>query len=264
MQLFSYSIVPFAFFLGISAVDQAAHAQEPTVIPLWESGAPGFESRKDEPEEAKDWWVKNIHYPTLTAFLPDPATATGAAAVIVPGGGHRLLVFDGEGTLMAKHLQARGIAAFVLKHRLAREENSPYQIEVHALEDGQRAMRLVRANAKSFGINPSKIGIIGFSAGGEVAMMVSYSNSSNVIHAVDAIDEQSSLPNFQVLIYPGPIGMPETLNKTAPPSFLVVANDDGAAKNILQLMNLYRDAGLPVETHVYASGGHGFNMGQRS
>ena len=111
------------FVLTALLLAHPASAQE--VVPLWENGAPGFESRRDEPEEAEDYWVKNVHNPTLTAYLPDEDKATGAAVVICPGGGHRMLVFNAEGVDAAKYFQKLGVAAFALKYRLGREEGSP-------------------------------------------------------------------------------------------------------------------------------------------
>ena len=235
-----------------------------TVIPLWKDGAPGFEDRKNEPEQAKDWWVKNVHNPSLTVFLPPKEIANGAAAVVIPGGGHRQLVFDAEGTEAAKHLNKLGVAAFVLKHRLAREENSPYKIEVHAKQDGQRAMRWVRAHADKLGLNSSKIGIYGFSAGGEVVSMVAYSDYAGDPDATDTIDRSSCQPDFQILVYPGPLGIPESLPANSPPAFLLVANDDGAARVVIDLTNKFRAAKVPVEMHLFTQGGHGFNMGNRT
>ncbi len=122
--------------------------EQPQQIPLWPNGAPGFESRRGEPELAKDYWVRNINNPSITVYLPPKEKATGAAIVICPGGGHRLLVFKAEGDEPARHLNSLGIAAFVLKYRLAREDGSPYSLEKHPREDGQRAMRLVRSRAQ--------------------------------------------------------------------------------------------------------------------
>ena len=233
-------------------------------ISLWENGAPGFEDRKDEPEQAKDWWVKNIHNPTITPFFADKEKATGEAIVVVPGGGHSQLVFDAEGTQAAEFLRDRGITCFVLKHRLAREEGSPYSIEKHAFEDGQRAIRYVRANADKWGFEPDKIGMLGFSAGGEVVSLVAYGDSSPIADAKDPIDQQSAKINFQMLVYPGPLGIVKKIPSDAPPAFLLVANDDGASKVVVDLLTKFRESGVPVEMHLYRKGGHGFNMGDRS
>ncbi|HEX6987268.1 MAG TPA: alpha/beta hydrolase [Planctomycetaceae bacterium] len=239
-------------------------AEEPQVIPLWEAGPPGFESRRDEPEEAKDYWVRNVHNPSLTVFLPPKEKATGTAVVVCPGGGHRLLVDNAEGVEPARYLNDLGVAAFVLKHRLPRQEGSPYDLDVHPREDGLRAMRLVRSRAAEWGIDPGRIGFMGFSAGGEVASMVAFGPTAGAPDAADPVDRADARPDFLIEIYPGPLGIPEALPANPPPAFLLVANDDGAARNVVALLEKYRDARAPVEAHFFARGGHGFNMGNRS
>lgn len=240
-------------------------ADEPQVIPLWPNGAPGFEDRRNEPERAQDYWIRNIHNPSLTAYLPPKEKATGTAVVICPGGGHRELVFKAEGDEPACYLNSIGVAAFVLKYRLGRETNSPYSIEKHAREDGQRAMRLVRSRAKEWSLDSNRIGMMGFSAGGEVVSMVVYNHTEGDANASDPIDRLNCRPDFQIMIYPGPLGIPDTIPTNAPPAFLLVANDDrGAARVIASLFQKYRDARVPVEAHIFARGGHAFNMGNRS
>src|ERR1700749_4073496 len=137
------------FFISLFFISTSILAQDSLVIPLWQNGAPGFENKRNEKEEAKDWWVKNIHNPTLTVFLPPKEIATGAAAVVCPGGGFRTLVFNAEGKDAAKFLNSIGVTVFVLKYRLFREENSPYN-EENPKQDIFRAMRLVRSLAKEF------------------------------------------------------------------------------------------------------------------
>jgi acetyl esterase/lipase len=126
-----------------------AFAQPPSHerLSLWPSGAPGSAARKSEPEQAKDYWVKNVHDPSVEVYLPPPDKATGAAVVVVPGGGHRLLVYNAEGREPAEFLANLGVAAFALKYRLAREEGSTYTIEGDAVADTYRALRLVRSRA---------------------------------------------------------------------------------------------------------------------
>ncbi len=233
-------------------------------IPLWPNGAPGSESRKNEPEQAKDWWVKNIHNPSVTVFLPAKEKATGAAVVICPGGGHRALVYNSEGRDAAVFLNSIGVAAFVLKYRLFREENSIYTLET-TRQDALRAMRLVRSRAVEWGIDENRIGIMGFSAGGEVVSQVAYENGNGNPNAPDPIDKMNGRPDFQILVYPGPLGVPEILPADAPPAFLVAAIDDECCSApVLSLLQKYHAAKIPAEAHIYARGAHAFNMGKRS
>ena len=177
----------------------SSRADEPQEIPLWPNGAPGFEiaARRGRPL-AKDYWVRNIHNPSITAFLPPKEKATGAAVVICPGGGHRLLVFNAEGVEPARYLNSIGVAAFALKYRLGREQGSPYSIQKHAREDGQRAMRLVRSRAAEWNIDPNRVGIMGFSAGGEVVSMVAYGpgqGDPNAADPIDRLEQPARLPD---------------------------------------------------------------------
>jgi acetyl esterase/lipase len=243
-----------------------AWAQEDhPVVPLWPNGAPGFESRRNEPELAEDYWVRNIHNPSITVYLPPKEKATGAAVIVVPGGGHRELVFDAEGRDPALFLSKLGVAAFALKYRLAREEGSPYSLDKHPREDALRAVRLVRSRAAEWHIDPKRVGMLGFSAGGEVVAMVAYQPGDGNPQAADPIDRLNGRPNFQMIVYPGPLGVPKVVPKDAPPLFMVCANDDrDPSAAVVQLLSGYRAAGVPVEAHIYARGGHAFNMGYRS
>jgi len=249
---------------GVVGVTGSAAAQS-LVVPLWEDGAPGFEDRRDEPEEAQDWWVRNIHNPSVTVFLPSPETATGAAVVIVPGGGHHNVVFPPEGIAPALYFQEMGVAAFALKYRLAGNDGSPYTVEEHAAEDVRRALRLVRARAEEWGVDPGRVGVMGWSAGGELAALVSYGPPGGEPDAADPIERQSARPDFQISIYPGGRGLPDRLDAPPPPAFFLAANDDlGPARTITRTLELYRLAGVSAEVHLYAQGGHAFNMGDRS
>ena len=243
---------------ALSAQDSAM------VIPLWKNGAPGFENKKNIPEEAKEWWVRSIHNPSLVVY-PAPANiATGVAVVVCPGGGFRSLVFNAEGKDPAVYLNSLGITVFVLKYRLFRAD-SMFYTEENPKQDIFRAMRLVRSRAKEFNIDTAKIGVMGFSAGGEVAGWVAYHSQES--HAVkpDAVDALSARPAFQVLIYPGPLAVPDAVTATAPRTFMLVANDDECCSEpVIKLLQMHRKVKVPVEVHIYAVGTHGFNMGKRS
>lgn len=235
------------------------------VISLWENGAPGFENRKDEPEKAKDWWVKNIHNPSITMFSPSKELTNGTAVLICPGGGHRELVFNAEGKDAALYFNKLGITAFVLKYRLTREEGSPYDLNIHPKQDALRAMRTIRFNAEKWNVNPEKIGMLGFSAGGEVVSMVAYDNGNGDPKSKDPIDQLNGKPDFQLLVYPGPLAIPDEIPEDAPPVFMVVANDDDCCSGpVVKILNGYRKANRPVEAHIYSKGGHAFNMGYRT
>ncbi|MGH9936969.1 MAG: alpha/beta hydrolase, partial [Blastocatellia bacterium] len=180
-------------------------ANQPKEIPLWPNGAPGSEG-KAGPEavrvtESGERVVSNVHRPSITPYLPPKEKATGAAVIIAPGGGHRELWADHEGHNIARYLSARGVAAFVLKYRLAREANSTYTVDDHALADTQRAIRLARSRAREWNVNPSRIGVMGFSAGGELAALASMRFDGGNKDSADAVERESSRPDFQALIY---------------------------------------------------------------
>jgi acetyl esterase/lipase len=241
-------------------------ADKPQVIPLWDNGAPGFEDRRNEPEQTKGNSVHNIHNPSLTVFPAPKEKANGASVLVVPGGGHRELVFNAEGFGPAKYLNDLGVTAFVLKHRLARETNSPYSLQIHPRQDAQRAMRLIRSRTAEWNLDTNRVGAMGFSAGGEVVAMLVYGPTAGDPKAADAVDRMNCRVDFQIVIYPGPLGVPsDAIPVDAPPAFFVVANDDTSHVGpVISQLEKYWQAKRPVEVHLYTRGGHGFNMGSRS
>lgn len=231
-------------------------------LPLWANGAPGFENRRALPEVSQDYWTKSVNDPSLTVYEPLSANSTGTAVVIVPGGGHRLLVTTTEGSDVAHWLASRGVTAFVLRYRLFREEGSPYRLE-DARADVERAIRIVRARAADWGVDPRRVGVFGFSAGGELARMATLSPPVPAPGHGDAIDRVSARPDFAILEFPGPLKAAEQVTRASPPLLLTAAGDDACcAQPTLDLAAAYHAAGAPVELHLYAAGGHAFNMGE--
>ena len=243
----------------------------PPEFTLWPRGkAPGsegnFANEKAEPPtgDRNFTTITSVHNPTLTVYLPSKEKATGASIIVAPGGGHRMLAMH-EGYDIGEWLASRGIAGFVLKYRLGREAASPYKVEVHPQLDAQRAIRTVRARAKEWQLDPDRIGIMGFSAGGEVALRVSLNYDAGNPAAADPIDRVSSKPGFQILVYPGIKEVPlEGINKETPPTFLICTNDDKSPAE--RLPNLYlalMNARVPAEMHIYTHGGHGYGIRKR-
>ncbi len=262
--MFRRTLAIVLLLFSFALLDLAAADASRSEVPLWPNGAPGFESRKDEKEvrtvqKSGEYKVTNVHNPTLTVFLPPKEKATGTAVVLAPGGGHRELWVLHEGENVAKWLNERGIAAFVLKYRLGREKGSPYKIDEHALQDGQRAIRLVRSRAKEWGVNPDRVGLMGFSAGGELTALVCNRAEKGKDDAADSVDRLSSRPDFQALIYSGPLGIRnETVTKDMPPTFIVVGDNDKAANWLVPHYLALKKAGVSAELHVYAKTPHGF------
>lgn len=251
------------FLLLSSGVLAASHPE----VPLWPDGAPGSEGKTaaeviEAPNQSHGYLkVTSVHHPSVTVYLPPAERATGAALIIAPGGGHQFLNFDQEGMNVAEYLNLIGVAGFVLKYRLAREAGSTYKVEEHALADARRAIRLVRSRAAEWGVNPARVGIMGFSAGGEVAALAATRFEEGKADAADAIEKQNSRPDFDALIYPGIHAANLTLPKNMPVTFLLCAdNDKGPSTAISELYPMLKAAGVQTEVHVYATGGHGFGI----
>lgn len=234
-------------------------------IRLWPDGAPGTPANAGKEvvrvTPGGDHVVSYIHHPTLTPYLPLKRRATGTAVIVVPGGGHRELWVDHEGHHVARWLSARGIAAYVLKYRLAREPNSTYKVDEHALADMQRAIRFVRSRAQGWNLVPTRIGVLGFSAGGELAALASMRFDHGAKEAADLVERESSKPDFQALIYPGS-SRRIAPTKDSPPVFLLCGYDDrpDISQGLAQVYLKFKEVGVPAELHVYAKAGHGFGV----
>src|SRR3990172_5810971 len=260
-------IMRMIVFIGFALVAGRLSASEPIVVPLWEGGAPGAKVYRARPERPVPWheadgWVEEVNDPSLTVYLPAEGTAKGAAIVVAPGGGHRFLAADHEGHAVGQWLAEHGIVGAVLKYRLYRQVGSPYH-RGDAIADGERAVRVVRSHADDWHVGPDRIGLMGFSAGGDLTMAIGRESDAGDAAADDPIDRASSRPDFQVPIYPG--GVTDSIPQVTPetlPTLLICAIDDRDEISI-GLTKLYlamKAAGVPVEFHIYGSGGHGFGI----
>jgi acetyl esterase/lipase len=220
-------------------------------------------------------YVGNVSQPTMTVYSPKEEN-TGAAVVVFPGGGFQILAIDLEGTEICDWLTSNGITCVLLKYRVP---SLPYKwqcdcrphnhaISTQSLEDAQRTMGLVRLHAKQWHIDPHKVGVIGFSAGGYLVAEISTHFAQRLYKRVDAADQESARPDFAMAIYPGHLDVSGHLNpnvpdtRDMPPTFLVQAEDDNV-DGVRQSLTYYaalQKAGVPVEMHLYAHGGHAFGL----
>jgi acetyl esterase/lipase len=274
MSVMSGTPLRFAFFAFASV---AVAAQPPAPVRLWPSGAPGGKGNIGEERNtttAKDRAVAgrpvtrltNITDPTLAVYRPPKDKDTGAAVLVFPGGGYRILAIDLEGTEVCDWLNSIGVTGVLVKYRVPPLENTPrYQAP---LQDAQRAVSVVRSHAAEWGIDPRRIGVLGFSAGGHLAAAASTNFEKRTYDPQDAADNASCRPDFSIIIYPGYVAgtdgriSPE-LNVTAatPPAFLVQAEDDGVhVENAITYFLALKNAKVPAEMHLYPAGGHGYGL----
>ncbi len=261
------------------------------LIPLWPEIIPNQkESNEAETQKQEDiFWVGNVQVPTLEMFLPTKRAATGKAVIICPGGAYHHLAYDWEGTDFAKWLNSRGITAFVLKYRLPESQSLILNYKA-PLQDAQRALRTVRFHAEKWNLNPDKIGIMGFSAGGHLASTLGTHFQEPNTHTEDKIDVLRARPDFMVLVYPvismkdaythlgsrtsliGENPKPELVDyfsnelhvtPKTPPTFLVHASDDDAVSvmNSIVIYEALQKENIETEMHIYPKGGHGFAFG---
>ncbi|MGZ3882376.1 MAG: alpha/beta hydrolase [Flavisolibacter sp.] len=277
-------------FLGGLLFFQMTQAQNIT-LPLWSPGKVPNYQKTDEVEKAESTdivRISNVQSPEIAVFLPAKKNSTGQAVIICPGGGYAVLAYDWEGTDVAKLLNAKGITAIVLKYRLPNSKSNVTP-NLSPLMDAKRAMRVVRANAAKWGIQKNNIGIMGFSAGGHLASTLATHFDQGDAGSKDSIEQQSSRPDFAVLVYPvitmnkgfthmgsrtnllgnNPDSAQVTLysnelqvTKQTPPTFLVHATDDKAVpvENSLRFYEAVKNQGVPVEMHLFPHGGHGFGL----
>ena len=261
--------------LGLSAATAA-----PTVSMLW-PGLPPGEKGSLPPEvdvtTAKDDLIAgrpvirigNVSTPTLTVYKPDPAKDTGAAVLVCPGGGYYILALDLEGTEVCQWLNSIGVTGILLKYRVPRREGLP--MYTAPLQDAQRAMGLIRHQAKQLGIDPTRIGVLGFSAGGHLSAALSNNHGARTYPVIDAADQESCRPDFAVLIYPAYLTdkdkgeqvvpeLPVSATNT-PPTFLAMTQDDPIrVETALHYYLALKQAGVPAELHLYPKGGHGYGL----
>lgn len=257
-------VTSFALFLTLLLSPLALRASDSRVVlPIW-PGVPAGSEGKTAPEHTRlsdtgEHIVSSIHRPTLTVVLPPADRATGAAVVVCPGGGYREVWMDHEGYAIAAWLAEHGIAAFILKYRLPNETGSTYHADVETLADARRALQVVRARAAEWQVDPARVGLMGFSAGGHLASLAAARPVAGQPGAADPVAAVSSRPAFQALIYPA-IDPALTPAADAPPAFLLCGNEDNLTPpdQLAQLYLRFKSAGVPAELHIFTGQGHGF------
>jgi acetyl esterase/lipase len=268
--------LPAAVGLFLLALTCAAY--EPRVIDLWPGAAPGETGGIGEERDtttAKDNLIAgkpvirlgNVSKPTITIYRPPAEKQNGAAVIVCPGGGYHILAMDLEGTEVCEWLNSIGVTGILLKYRVPKRNGAEKPV---AFQDVQRAVGLVRAQAKEWNIDPKRIGVLGFSAGGHLAAHLSNQCDPRSYPPMDDADRLSCRPDFVVLIYPGGLTIKEqgdrlapelTVNSNTPPTFLAMAQDDpGRVENVLVYAAALRKAEVPFELHVYPTGGHGYGL----
>ncbi len=265
------------WFVALTAlgflVDGRAFAADPMLtLDVWPGKVPGetgqiaAEGSKTQPGPGGNITIiSNVSKPTLAVYKPTKEKDTGAAVVICPGGGYSILAYDLEGTEVADWLNSIGVTGIVLKYRVPARPNLPRWEP--PLQDAQRAISLVRSKATEWGIDPKRIGLLGFSAGGNLTAVASTHFDKRAYEAIDDADKLSCRPDFGVLIYPawlenGDSVVPEVpVTAQTPPMFLAHANDDpiNAESSVMMYLALKR-AKVPAELHLFAKGGHGFGL----
>lgn len=274
MTTMNRTIILFGVVLAIPSV---AVAQQPLVLDVWPGLVPG-ETKPIDPEKVLELKpgqtrvkrITNVSRPTLTVFRPAQDKDTGAAVVICPGGGYNILAWDLEGEEVATWLNSIGVTGIVLKYRVPRRpDQAKDRPPLGPLQDAQRALRVVRSKAADWGLDPKRIGILGFSAGGHLSASASTSFNKRAYEPLDALDQLDCRPDFAVLVYPAYLTNKEAtalapdirVTGQTPPMFLAHAGDDRiSAENSALLYLALKRAKVPAELHIYTKGGHGFGL----
>ncbi|MHB1424037.1 MAG: alpha/beta hydrolase [Gemmataceae bacterium] len=257
----------------LAALSLAGTNENLEVLNVWSDKPPG-ETKPIDAEKMEDSkGVKRITHvskPTLTIFRPVKDKDTGAAVIICPGGGYHILAWDLEGTEVAAWLNSIGVTGIVLKYRVPRRPGQPQNKQpIGALQDAQRALSMVRSKAKEWKIDPKRIGILGFSAGGHLSAWAATQFDKRAYEPMDDVDKVDCRPDFAVLIYPGYLVEKDKdelnpnirVRKECPPMFLAHASNDGVtSENSVRMYQALKRAGVPAELHLYATGGHGFGL----
>ncbi len=260
--------------IGLGSAARANEPPKPKTIDLWPGVAPGESGKiaEEKSEVGKDGItrVSYVSKPTITVYRPSPEKDTGTSIVICPGGGYGILAISHEGEDVARWLNTIGVTGVVLKYRIPRRPGTPNdQPPPQALMDAQRAVSLVRSQAGDLGIDPKRIGLLGFSAGGHLTAWASTNFDKRSYEPVNAADKVNCRPDFTVLIYPayllkkGNAGLAPEIRagSESPPTFLAHASDDPiTVESSVQYYLALKRAGVPAELHVYSSGGHGYGM----
>jgi acetyl esterase/lipase len=254
------------FVFGSFACVSRAFADAPTTQPVWPAAAPG-EPSGIGPEKDQPGRITDVTVPTLSLYPAPAEKNTGVGILVCPGGGYRFLSFEHEGTKVAEWLNSIGVNAILLKYRVPGRKDTPNYLP--ALQDAQRAISIIRKNAADWKIDPKRIGMLGFSAGGNLAARVSTSYDQRAYSPIDDVEKVNCRPDFAILIYPGGIlnetkdGLLPEIKVTSetPPMFLVQATDDPVnADNSVYMYVALKHAKVSAEMHLYAQGGHGFGM----
>ncbi len=284
MGRFAAVSLALGVLLALGAAGVRAEAWRPSPghsqLPLWPAAMPGTPSAQ-APESVgtvtghlvagKPWlYVSHVSSPTITVYPPQGRN-TGVAVVVFPGGGYNILAIDLEGSEVCDWLATRGITGVLLKYRVPCAKVGPYRDCPAALQDAQRALSLVRSHAAEWHVDPHKVGVLGFSAGGHLAAATSNQWGQRSYPPADAIDRESCRPDFAVALYPGHLAVPERgyalnpdlrITAQTPPQFVLQAEDDPVdpVENSLVYYSALRRAGVPAELHVFAKGGHAFGL----